>query len=431
MRSFAQGREDRPLGDRPRHGWWRLTAALALARRHKSRLSAALACAGPLIVTLTAPPSVRSAVIVLGLAALVGVLPHLARRAARFEDVVNQRTAEVLPSRLLRPPLHIPLVFALIWVLGRGTSTSILAIGTLAAASAQACALGLGLAYKGRGDRIGNALLASAVFFNVATWHLATSNPAAQVIVAALDIWLGIDLARAAASDFRALVYPKTGVGVFFGTFNPVHKTHLAIMAAALRQRGLTKLYVHPTTVPKLHRTALANGEIACDYDGGMRVYYVTPNADPNKDYFPTGRRFFDYAARNELLKAAIADTQLEAWVEVLEVPQIYDAQGFSGVLAHVKRMHPKVPIHGLHGSDPGGMWVRALFDAAGGVHPFPAERRDGVSATAIRNGEAGMTTPTVTRFLEAMRNGQPFTFPNGRRFAAKGTCVSDSVADI
>ena len=31
-------------------------------------------------------------------------------------------------------------------------------------------------------------------------------------------------------SDFRSVAAPKGGIGLFFGTFNPFHNTHLAIM---------------------------------------------------------------------------------------------------------------------------------------------------------------------------------------------------------
>jgi hypothetical protein len=73
--------------------------------------------------------------------------------------------------------------------------------------------------------------------------------------------------------------------------------------------------------------------------------------------------------------------------------------------------------LHGLHGSDTGGMWVRNLFDDCGWVFPCAVVRTDGVSATAIRSGATGLTSETVERFLVATGSGQDFVFASGYCF--------------
>ncbi|MDA0261842.1 MAG: adenylyltransferase/cytidyltransferase family protein [Proteobacteria bacterium] len=55
-------------------------------------------------------------------------------------------------------------------------------------------------------------------------------------------------------SDLRGFLYPRRGIGVFFGTFNPFHKTHVKLIRDALENRGLSKVIIHPTVVPRAHR---------------------------------------------------------------------------------------------------------------------------------------------------------------------------------
>ena len=72
--------------------------------------------------------------------------------------------------------------------------------------------------------------------------------------------------------------------------------------------------------------------------------------------------------------------------------PEIYNTRGFQGVIGEVKRRHPGVRLHTLHGTDFGGMLVRQISDECGWIYPWCILRRDKVSATAIRRGAKGMT---------------------------------------
>ena len=58
--------------------------------------------------------------------------------------------------------------------------------------------------------------------------------------------------------------------------------------------------------------------------------------------------------------------------------------------------------LHGLHGTDIGGMLVRQICDECGWIYPWRILRRDNVSATAIRDGAKGMTSAVVTDVLAA-----------------------------
>ncbi|KAF1042875.1 MAG: nicotinate-nucleotide adenylyltransferase [Herbaspirillum frisingense] len=184
-------------------------------------------------------------------------------------------------------------------------------------------------------------------------------------------------------------------MGVFFGTFNPIHRTHLELMRKAIEERSLTKVYIHCTNIPKLHSKALAQGEIEiARFEHGMRIYEKTARADVHANYFPTGRKFYEYETRLEMMRLAIVEAGLGEQVEVLDMAELYGKGGFYPILSQIKHMHPGAPIHGIHGSDLGGMWVRSIYDESGWIYPVPVVRKDGVSATAIRNGATGMTTP-------------------------------------
>lgn len=384
--------------------------------RNRARLFAGLAGLAPLVLVASAPdaagPYSLAGLAVAG--AIAFLLPRYLRLVAAVEDRINQRTGYVTPCRLLMPLLLAPLAALLVALFSWRPHSDVanlnaaLALGSLCGLYSVA----LVLAVFGIGDRIRNSLLAAAlgVWLIVlglevpavaGTWGIATLPFMAHLLV-------GL------ASDGRAHFYPKAGVAVFFGTFNPVHLGHLRLMRTALATRRLSKIYIHATTVPKLHRSALANGELSLSFSDGMRAYAKTDRADPFKNYFPTGNRFYEYEVRRELLAAAIEDAGLTRQVEVLNLPETYLEQGFHGIVAHVKRLNPDVPLHGIHGSDPGGMWVRTIFDYSGWLYPCPFVRSDTISATAIRDGAIGLTSATVEAFLAASRSGRDFTFPSG-----------------
>ena len=86
-------------------------------------------------------------------------------------------------------------------------------------------------------------------------------------------------------------------------------------------------------------------------------------------------------------------------------------------MIAEIKRRYPGVRLHGLHGTDYGGMIVRQICDECGWIYPWRILRRDSVSATAIRRGAKGMTSAVVTDVLEQLTANLPVVTAGGRRF--------------
>lgn len=207
-------------------------------------------------------------------------------------------------------------------------------------------------------------------------------------------------------TDVMCIVAPKGGIGVFFGTFNPVHKTHMLIIQRFIEERKLTKVYIHPTVVPRMHGKLLHNGIIRiAKMENGIRIYERTEKADAHIDYFPTGNKFYEVENRLAMLKASVDDWDMNDQVEVVYYPNEYEADGFYAVINKIKEMHPGERIHGLHGSDHGGMLVRAIYDESIGVWPYAIVRKDNVSATAIRAGAKNMTSATVTKIIEILKD--------------------------
>jgi len=149
-----------------------------------------------------------------------------------------------------------------------------------------------------------------------------------------------------------------------------------------------------------------------------MRIYDRTEKADFHIDYFPTGNIFYEVENRVAMLKAAIRDANLEDKVEILYLPKIYQQSGFYGIIKLIRRKHLNEKIYGLHGSDNGGMLVRAIYDESF-VIPNAIIRKDNVSATAIRNGAKNMTSNTVTKIQGILsdsynkKNDDEFTINN------------------
>ena len=245
-------------------------------------------------------------------------------------------------------------------------------------------------------------------------------------------------------SDLMGVFAPRGGIGVFFGTFNPVHTSHIKILKRFIESRDLEKVYLHPTIVPSFYQGLLDEGviEIEC-IRNGMRVYRKTGRGDMHMDYFPTGNTFYEVENRLAMLQAAVEDADLADRVEVLYLPRTYRARGFRGVIGYVRALHPELRLHGLHGSDEHGSIVRMIYDSAL-VIPFAAVRRDSVSATAIRSGRAGLTSPTVEAMICALRDDQPkrdgdvmtfgnhrFIYREGRLYpAANGTWFGNAKVD-
>lgn len=352
----------------------------------------------------------------IALCAFIGVfIPYYSKLSNKLEELVNLRSARLSLGRLVRfvPQLLFNLgIFLALVAADVFADSSLDALGgVLGVAVVTTCAsqgmqyLALAMANREIGDRNRNVLIALST--NIVVTAVATVGwPWAKTAFIAFGIGFGLlFFAVGLLSDWRSMVFRRGGVGVFFGTFNPTHSTHLTLIRNAIEARGLTKVYLHCTTVPKLHAQALERGEIRiAQYDRGMRVYETTARADIHVNYFPTGRKFYEYDTRVAMMQAAVADAGLSDLVEVLSLPQAYDKGGFYAVLSHVKKLNQGQPVHGIHGSDLGGMWVRGIYDESGWIYPYPVVRRDKVSATAIRNGAPGMTTRNVEQMMEKLR---------------------------
>ena len=228
-------------------------------------------------------------------------------------------------------------------------------------------------------------------------------------------------------SDWRSVFAPKSGVGLFVGTFNPFHSVHLQVIREALAARCLRMVLVHPNVVPKLHIDALARGEIViARRERGMRVYVCTDKADQGIDYFPTGDRFFEYETRCLLIQLALEEANLTEQCQVLKIPEIYSRSGLRGVIAEVRKRFPGQIVDGLHGSDSGGMWNRMIYDQAGDIYPFAVRRVGRVSGTAIRDGARGMTSPVIESLLDLIASGRELIAIGGQVYI-----VTDGVVEL
>jgi nicotinic acid mononucleotide adenylyltransferase len=351
------------------------------------------------------------------LCAFIGCfIPYYSRFSNKIEEIVNLRSARVSYGRIARflPQLIFNIGIFLVLTIAEIFPTSNLNAlgGVLGIAVVTTCAsqgmqyLALLMANREIGERNRNVLIALSV--NIVVTAIATLGWLwAKTAFLVLGLGFGtFFFILGFLSDWRAVSYRRGGIGVFFGTFNPIHSTHLALIHDAIEQRGLEKVYLHCTAIPKLHAQALQRGEIHISrYERGMRVYETTDKADVHANYFPTGRMFYEYEDRLAMMRAAIMDANLAEKVEVLSLPQLYEQGGFYAVLACIKKLHQGSAIHGIHGSDLGGMWVRGIYDESGWIYPYPVVRRDKVSATAIRNGATQLTTKRVQHLMTTLQN--------------------------
>jgi len=347
-------------------------------------------------------------------------LPYYAFISNVLERRVMEVSALVTPGRLARFGAQFAFNFAVMFALdhsglfGADKAWTLRSMGgavgvavLITAASQGAQFFGLYLARRGIGDPMRNVqfgLSANIAASAVATVGLPQIADAYMVISLFIG---GIAVLNGILSDVRSLVPRKGGIAVYFGTFNPVHKGHMECVRAALESRGVERVIIHPTVVPKGHVDALACGHIeAVDDERGYTIYQKTNKADPLLDYFPTGDRFLSPETRRDLIQAAIDDVVAEnpdlvGRIEVAWLPNAYAASGFRAVLRELRRRHPGCRVHGIHGNDTGGMMVRAILDDCGWVYPFVVRRLPGFSGTAVRNGDMTMTTRTVAQRLE------------------------------
>ncbi|MDP1962397.1 MAG: hypothetical protein Q8K93_09370 [Reyranella sp.] len=278
--------------------------------------------------------------------------------------------------------------------------------------------LGMYLVSRGIGDANRNVLVGLSI--NIILTSFGTAGlPIAREAFLVMGFGFGILLfGIGLLSDLRSQMAPKGGIGLFFGTFNPFHNTHLALIRRALDERGLDKIIIHPTLVPRIHADAFRKGELrVARLENGFQIYETTAKADSNMDYFPTGKQFLPPETRKVLIDLAVAEAGLGNRVEVVFFRETYNKKGFQGVIAEIKQANPGVRLHGLHGTDNGGMYVRQIYDECGWIYPWRVLRRDGVSATAIRKGAKGMTSAVVTDVLEQLSANVPVVTAGGRRF--------------
>lgn len=353
-------------------------------------------------------------------------LPWYSRLSNLIEQRANYLSARITVGRLARAAAQFAFNLAIFVLLDAGgvlrapeAVGGILAAAVLTTAASQGAQFfGMVLYHRGIGDLTRNVMVGLSANIVVTALAVAGVPVAREVFLVAALGFGGFVFLVGLVSDLRGWFFPRGGVGMFFGTFNPFHVTHLALIRRALDERRLDKVVVHPTIVPRLHAQALANGEICVDrVERGLQVYEKTDKADVHVDYFPTGRHFFAPETRRLMIELAIREAGLEGRVEVAYMPEIYARDGFHGVVREIRRANPGRPLHGLHGSDLGGMYVRAIMDECGWIYPMPFLRRDTISATAIRNGADGMTAPVVTAVLDGLRAGLSVISIEGRGY--------------
>jgi len=365
----------------------------------------------------------------IGVSVFVGVfIPSYAKFSNKAELWANNRFGFVTAGRLGRFVPQYAFNLAVFWIMlwgGALNRVGIESVGGFASAALVTTLasqgiqyLGVYLAQRGIGDV--NRNVQAGLSINLMLTALGTAGlPYAREAFLIMGFGFGAVLfGIGLASDVRSKVAPKGGIGLFFGTFNPFHNTHLAILKAAIEQRRLDKVIIHPTLIPRIHADAFRKGQIrVARLQDGFQIYEATEKADVNVDYFPSGRQFLPPETRQVLIELAVAEAGIGDKVEVAFYREIYDRKGFQGVIAEIKRRHPGVRLHGLHGTDHGGMTVRLIYDECGWIYPWRVLRRDSVSATAIRRGAKGMTSAVVTDVLGQLTANLPVVAAGGRRF--------------
>lgn len=340
--------------------------------------------------------------------------PYYAKFSNKLDELVAYFTASVFLGRVGRFIAQFLFNVCVFTILLKGSSVTydaltsmggILGISFMISLMSQGLQyLALALANRDVGTK--NANITISVSLSIFIGAIAAEGfPIAQIILMILGIILGIvGLFYSLYTDLRGLFAPRGGIGLFFGTFNPIHKTHVKIIKEFIQHRQLDKLIIHPTIIPKIHRIALEKGQIRIKEKlKGMRIYEKTEKADVHVNYFMTGNKFYEVEHRIKMLQIMVREEGLENSVEIWNLNDIYSRNGFYGIVAEIKKRFPKQKIHGLHGSDVGGMLVRAIYDESIGVIPYPVRRVDNVSATAIRSGKSGMTTKGVEHFIKQL----------------------------
>jgi nicotinic acid mononucleotide adenylyltransferase len=376
----------------------------------------------------------------IGVSLFTGVfLPTYAKLSNKAELWAQNRFGFVTAGRFGRFAPQYAFNLAVFWVLlwgGALNRVGMASVGGFAGAalvtslaSQGSQYLGLFLFQRGYGDANRNVLI--GVSINLVLAALGTAGiPGAREAFLIVGFLLGAVLfSDGLLSDLRSIFAPKGGIGIFFGTFNPFHNTHVEMVRRAIEERGLDMVIIHPTLVPRLHADAFRKGQLrVARLENGFQIYEKTDKADVNVDYFPTGRQFLPPETRKALIELALAEKGMGNRVEVAFYRETYNRHGFLGVIREIKKRHPGVRLHALHGTDIGGMQVRQICDESGWIYPWRILRRDKVSATAIRRGATGMTSDVVNDVLAQLTKNLPEVTAGGRRFRNDNGVLTEGV---
>jgi hypothetical protein len=365
----------------------------------------------------------------IGVSVFVGVfLPSYSKLSNKAELWANNRFGFVTGGRLGRFVPQFAFNLAVFWVMlwgGALIREGIASVGGIAGAALVTTLasqglqyLGLYLVQRGIGDANRNVLIGLSINLVLTALGTAGVPYAREAFLVMGFVMGGVLFGIGLLSDIRSKVAPKGGIGLFFGTFNPFHNTHLEMVRRAMEERRLDKIIIHPTLVPRIHADAFRKGQLrVARLESGFQTYETTDKADVNVDYFPAGRMFLPPETRKALIELALAEAGLGDKVEVAFYRETYNRKGFQGVIGEIRRRHPGVRLHAIHGTDHGGMTVRQICDECGWIYPWRILRRDEVSATAIRRGARGMTADVVTDVLTQLTANVPVVVAGGRRF--------------
>lgn len=365
----------------------------------------------------------------IGVCLFIGIfVPTYSNLSNKAELWANNKTGFVTGGRLGRFLPQFAFNLVAFWVMTWGgalNQAGLASVGGFASAALAVSLASQGTQYlgaflfqRGVGDAVRNTQVGVSVNLVLAAFGTAGLPYAREAFLIVGYGFGSVLFAIGLLSDLRSQIAPKGGIGLYFGTFNPFHNTHLKIVRQAIEDRGLDKVIIHPTLIPRAHADAFRKGEIrVARLENGFQIYEKTEKADVAVDYFPTGTKFLPPETRKVLIDLALAEAGMSDKVEVLFNPEAYYARGFQGVIADIKKRHPGVRLHGLHGTDWGGMVVRGIYDECGWIYPWRIMRRDNVSATAIRRGAKGMTATVVTDVLEQLSQNLPVVTAGGRRF--------------
>jgi hypothetical protein len=366
-----------------------------------------------------------------------GFLPSYAKLSNKAELWANNQFGYVTAGKLGRFIPQYAFNLAVFWIFLWGGAVNVGGMQSVGGAVGAALAttaisqgaqyLGIYLFQRGVGNPNRNVLVGVVVNLLLSAFGTAGLPLAREAYLIAGVLLGAVFFGIGMLSDLRSVLAPRGGIGLYFGTFNPFHNTHLQIVRRAIEERGLDKVIIHPTLVPRVYLDAFRKGQIrVARLENGFQIYEKTEKADVAVDYFPGGRQFLPPETRKALIELAVAEVGLAGKVEVAYWPEVYNSKGFQGVIAEVRRRHPGVRLHGLHGTDFGGMTVRGIYDECGWIYPWRILRRDKVSATAIRAGARGMTSNVVTDVMAQLTENLPVVTAGGRRFRNDNGVLSE-----